>query len=356
MRESLTTTSLARARRVSRPDPLDQDHRNVEDPDAGPSDPPRFGDLENGRNRSAPPTLRAHVKVDEFIASHDGVISRTQARRCGMSDDQIARKVASGEWIRRAPGVYFVTAWPWTAAARVRIAAEWVRPVGALIGVSAAWWLGLGVVNPHPIVVALPPGNSRSRPSGFSVVHRDLRGDRVQHRGLWVTSRALTVLDAAVALGRGGQAFLDRALQQRTVTLDELRAMQSRHLGRRGSAAAHELLVQAADRAASKAERVMIALLRDAGISGWAVNLAVMLSDGREAVIDIAFEGARFALEVDGWAFHSDPERFIDRRARTRALVADGWVVAEVAWKELEEHPDKVVEQIRRTLAHRLAR
>jgi very-short-patch-repair endonuclease len=296
------------------------------------------------------------VTVEQFVASHDGVISRTQAKRCGMSDDQIARKVASGEWIRRAPGVYFVTAWPWTAAARVRIAAEWIRPVGALIGLSAAWWLGLGVVNPHPIVVALPPGNSRRTPPGFSAVQRDLRGDRVLHRGLWVTSRALTVLDAAVALGSGGQAFLDRALQQKTVTLDELRTMQSRHLGRRGSKVAHGLLVQAADRAASRAERLMIALLKDAGITGWAVNLAVTLSDGRKAIIDIAFADAKFALEVDGWAFHSDPERFIDRRARTRALVADGWVVAEVAWKDLEQHPEKVIAEIRRTLAHRLVR
>lgn len=294
------------------------------------------------------------MTVEQFIANHDGVISRAQAKHCGMSDDQIARKVASGEWIRRAPGVYFVRAWPWTAAARVRIAAEWVRPVGALIGLSAAWWLGLGVVNPHPIVVAVPRGNSRKAPSGLSVVQRDLRGDRVLHRGLWVTATALTVLDAAVALGGEGQDFLDRVLQRKLVSLDDLRVMQSRHLGRRGSRAAHDLLAQAADRAASKAERVVIALLRDAGITGWTVNLAVVLSDGRRAVVDIAFADAKFALEIDGWAFHADPERFVSRRARKRALVADGWVVAEVAWKDLERHPEKVVDEIRRTLAHRL--
>ena len=66
--------------------------------------------------------------------------------------------------------------------------------------------------------------------------------------------RALAVLDAAVALRRGGQAFLDRALQQH-VTLDELRTAQARHLGRRGSGAAGRLLVSAGDRAASEAER-----------------------------------------------------------------------------------------------------
>lgn len=295
------------------------------------------------------------MQLERFLASHDGVISRDQARTCGLSEDQIARKLTSGQWLRRAPGVYFATAWPWTAAARVRVAAEWVSPVGALIGVAAAWWLGLGVATPHPLAVALPPGSSRSRPPGVSLVQRDLRGDRMRYRGLWVTDRALTALDAAVALKLEGQAFLDRVLQQGTVTLDELRVAQSRHLGRRGSGAAHRLLVRAADRAASKAERAMIALLRDGGITGWAVNLAMVLSDGREAVVDIAFAEAKFALEVDGWAYHCDPARFIDRRARTRALVADGWVVAEVTWEDLVRRPEKILDEIRRTLAHRLA-
>ena len=291
------------------------------------------------------------MHIDRFLATHDGVASRAQARGCDLSNDQIARKLASGEWIRRATAVFFAVAFDWTAAARVRVAAEWVRPVGALVGVTAAWWLGLGVASPHPISVALPRGCSRRPPSGVSVLQRDLGDDRILHRGLWVASRGLATLDAAVALGREGQAFLDRALQQRLVTLDELRATQSRHLGRRGSAAAGRLLVQAGDRAASRPERRVIALLRGGGITGWSVNLPVTLASGQEYVLDIAFDEVRFAIEVDGWAFHSDHDQFVRDRRRKRALVAEGWTVIEVTWDDLVHRPDAVLGEIRRTLA-----
>jgi very-short-patch-repair endonuclease len=301
--------------------------------------------------------VRLHpVSIDGFLASHDGVISLVQARSCGMSDDQVARKVASGEWVRRARAVYFAIAWAWTPAARVRVAAEWVRPAGTLVGVAAAWWLGLGVVGPHPITVALPPGSSRRPPSGVSVVQRDLRGDRISHRGLWLTGRPLTTLDAAVALGRDGQAFLDRVLQLGVVTIEELRSTQARHLGRRGSAAAHRLLVQAGDRAASEPERRVIALLRGGGITGWAVNLAVTLAEGQEYLLDVAFLELRFAIEVDGWAFHSDRDRFVRDRIRKRALVAEGWTIVEVTWDDLLQRPEQVLDDIRRTLARLAAR
>ena len=71
------------------------------------------------------------MHIDRFLATHDGVASRAQARGCDLSNDQIARKLASGEWIRRATAVFFAVAFDWTAAARVRVAAEWVRPVGS---------------------------------------------------------------------------------------------------------------------------------------------------------------------------------------------------------------------------------
>lgn len=295
------------------------------------------------------------MHIDRFLASHDGVVSRDQARGCGLSEDQIAGRVSRGEWLRRASAVYFAVAWAWTPAARVRVAGEWAAPVGALAGLAAAWWLGLGVDGPHPITVVLPRGCSRRPPPGIRVVQRDLRGDRLLHRGLWVVTRPLAVLDAAVALGSGGPPFLDRALQQH-VSLDELRTVQSRHLGRRGSAAAGKLIARAGDRAASEAERRMIALLRGAGLTGWTVNLTVAVGGGSEVVIDIAFPGVRLALEVDGWAHHVDHARFVGDRVRKRTLVAAGWTVAEVTWEDLERRPAEVLDQIRRALLHLSAR
>jgi very-short-patch-repair endonuclease len=81
------------------------------------------------------------------------------------------------------------------------------------------------------------------------------------------------------------------------------------------------------------------------------VNRAVTLTSGQAYVLDLAFPELRFALEVDGWAFHSTPDRFVRDRARKRALVADGWVVAEVTWDDLVHRPEQVLDEMRRTLA-----
>lgn len=291
------------------------------------------------------------MNIDRLLADHDGVVSRAEARACGLTDDQIARRVASREWLRRASAVYFAVAWSWTPAARVRVAAEWVRPVGVLASLTAAWWLGLGVDSPHPVTVILPRGCSRRPPPGVTVWQRDLQAaDRTSHRGLPVVSTGLAVLDAAVALGREGPAFLDRALQEH-VDLDDLRHVQSRHLGRRGSTAAGRLIARAGDRAASEPERRLVALLRRAGITGWTANLRVVLGDGRRPVLDIAFPAVLFAVEVDGWAHHVDHDAFVDDRARKRALVAGGWSVIEVTWHDLEDRGDEVIAQIRQVLA-----
>jgi very-short-patch-repair endonuclease len=270
--------------------------------------PHRRPGCRRSRSRHHPGDVEVGVDIDRFLATHDGVISRAQARACGLSDGQIARRVSRHEWVRRAPRVFFATAWAWTAAAHVRVAAQWAWPIGTLLA-----------------------------------------------RGLWVTSRPLTVLDAAVALGATGQAFLDRALQQH-VTLDELRVVQHRHLGRHGSATAGRLLTVAADRAASRPERLFLTLLGRAGLTGWVVNLDVVLASGQEVVIDVAFAEVRLAIEVDGWAHHVDPARFVSDRARKRALVADSWTVVEVTWADLVGHPERVIAEIRRILVRLSAR
>jgi len=107
---------------------------------------------------------------------------------------------------------------------------------------------------------------------------------------------ALTVLEAAGALGAEGAMLLDPALQ-RAVGFDEVCRAHARNLGRHGGPAAGRLLAAAADRAASQAERFMIKLLRGAGLTGWVVGYRAA-----GFVLDFAFPALRVAIEVDDWA------------------------------------------------------
>jgi very-short-patch-repair endonuclease len=106
------------------------------------------------------------------------------------------------------------------------------------------------------------------------------------------------------------------------------------------------LLRAARDRGASEAERLLITVLRDAGVTGWRVGYRV---DRYE--LDFAFPGERLAIEVDGWAWHSDVERFRHDRRRQNALVLAGWTVLRFTWHDLTQRPETVVFQVRTALA-----
>ncbi len=166
---------------------------------------------------------------------------------------------------------------------------------------------------------------------------------------MWVTALPLTVLEAAIALGAAGTRLLDRALQQR-VDFDALYQAQCRNLGRRGSLAAAGLLSAASDRAASEAERLMIKLLRDAGLIGWHRGYRVA-----EYEVDVAFPANLVAIEVDGWAWHSDVERFRSDRRRQNALVLTGWTILRFTWHDLTHRAPAVIAEVRTALGTRQA-
>lgn len=129
--------------------------------------------------------------------------------------------------------------------------------------------------------------------------------------------------------------MLDRALQ-RWVDFEELYRAHCRNLGRAGSAATARLLCAARDRAASEAERKAMGLLRDAGLIGWVRGYRI-----GEFEVDLAFVGSRVAIEIDGWAWHSDVERFRHDRRRQNALVLAGWTVLRFTWHDLSRRHDR---------------
>ena len=91
--------------------------------------------------------------------------------------------------------------------------------------------------------------------------------------------------------------------------------------------------------------RLLIELLNDDGISGWIANHPV-----GGYVVDIAFPGLRIAIEVDGWAFHSDRQVFQSDRVRQNQIALLGWQVLRFTWFDLTERPQRVLAQIRRAI------
>ncbi len=217
----------------------------------------------------------------------------------------------------------------------------------AASGLAAAWWHGLTRFAPDLVEVTAPRSNHGRRRDGTKLRRRDLApADIVELNRLRVTALPLTVVEAAVRRG-GGAKLMDGALQ-RHVDLRQLWRAHLRNKGRYGSPAARRLLQAASDGARSEAERLLVKLLRDAGIKGWKTNYPV----GRYKV-DVGFPVEKVAIEVDGWAFHSDGEAFQIDRERQNAIALLGWQVMRFTWLDLTEYPQRVLAIIRSAISAR---
>jgi very-short-patch-repair endonuclease len=286
-------------------------------------------------------------RLAPVLLRQDGLVTLAQAVDLGISARTVQRRVRCGDWERVLPRVFLVGGHPHSDAVRVRAAGLWVGEPGAVSGPAAAWWHGMWSSVPGTVQVTVPRG-ACPRPQPHIDLRRRALGstDLVTLRGLRLTDKPLTALETA-AVVPDGSVFLDRALQ-RHVAFPRVYRAYCRNLGAHGSARAGTLLVAAADRADSAAERCAVALLRAAGITGW-----VLGHPFGAYVIDIAFPEAKLAVEIDGWAWHMAVDRFRADRHKGNALVRARWDLLRFTWHDLTNRPGYVVAEILAALAAR---
>jgi very-short-patch-repair endonuclease len=287
------------------------------------------------------------LMLDDLLRRHDGVITLAQARCVGLSEQSVNRRVRAGHWRRCSQGVFFVDDRQFTDAARIRAAVWGYGPRATASGLTAAWWLGVTKFAPEAIEVTVPRNSHGRSRQGTRLRRRDLKSaDIVERDGLQVTSLPLTVVEAAVRRG-GGPKLMDAALQ-RHVDLPPLWTAHLRNKGRYGSPAARRLLQSADDGARSAAERLFIRLLRKADITGWKVNQQIA---GYE--VDFVFAAAKVAIEIDGLAFHSEPDDFQRDRTKQNAIALAGYQVLRFTWLDLTEYPGRVIAEVKRATSAR---
>jgi very-short-patch-repair endonuclease len=286
------------------------------------------------------------VSLGQLLARQAGVLTLAQAGSCGLSAATVHRRVRDGEWTRLYPRVFLVGGHRLSDEARVRAAWLWAGgEPAAITGPAAAFWHGMLERAPAMVEVTVPRRTHLRPQPGIQLRRRELgHPDLIGTRRLWLADRPLAALQAAVALP-DGSTFLDRALQ-RHVRFPALYRAYCRNLGRSGSSAAGRLITAAADRADSAAERLLVALLRAAGITGW-----VLGHPFGPYRIDVAFPAARLAIEVDGWAWHVDAARFRSDRRKGNAITRAGWDLLRFTWHDLDGRPADTVAEITDTLA-----
>lgn len=286
--------------------------------------------------------------LDDFLRDHDGVLTLPHAKRAGLSQDAVNRRVRSGRWLRCSPGVFFVDDRPFTDRARIRAAVWGCGSRATASGMTAAWWHELTKYPPETVEVTVPKVCDPPKRYGVKTRRRDLDpADCVTRQGLQVTALPLTIIEAAVRPG-GGMRIIDAALQRHLLELRQLWSAHLRNKGRHGSPAARRLLRAADSGAHSEAERLLVKLLREARITGWKANQRV----GRWEV-DVLFGDLKIAVEADGLAFHTDPEAFQRDRVKQNELALMGYQVLRFTWLDLTEYADRVTAEIQSAIRRR---
>lgn len=279
------------------------------------------------------------------ILTRSGLFTRAEARKAGFTAGQITHRIRSGQWQVVLGGVLSLRGLVITPQVR-DLAAELAAPAAVLSASSAARRHGMEVPDRRTWLTVGRHGHCRL--AGVQVWYEDLaEADLEFVDGALITSRARTVFDCLRVLDDDkADSLLDRALQQRWITFDELVARVQDFAGRRGVNHLVRVVRRAVPGARSVAERLLIGHLRAARVTGWRANFPVYDEEGLIGEIDLAFEDAQLAVEMDGRAWHSAGDRFQRDRERQNRLVAAGWKVLRYTWYDLTRRPEKVVAEI----------
>ena len=297
------------------------------------------------------------MSPDERIAAHarrhHGVVTRAVARRFGLSDQQIARRVRSGRWVRHSRDAFTLAGVPLTMTTRLTVA---VAAGGCVASHRSA--AGLHGLMPFPARPEVSAATARAHGGIPARLHRtdDLLERDVQLvHGIRCTRPARTLVDLGARLDEARLARLvDNTLHQRITTVDELVACLLR-LARRGrdGIATSRAVISALDPAVvpteSDLETLLGRALSDHGLPLPTRQFATVVG-GRPVRLDFAYPGQKIAIECDGFAVHGLRSAFEDDRARQNLLVLDGWVVLRFTWRQICEQPAWVAEQVRRAL------
>jgi very-short-patch-repair endonuclease len=281
--------------------------------------------------------------IVRLAGAQAGNVTFAQLLEAGLTRSAIRSRVDRGFLQRRHRGVYAV-------------GDPDISPLGAAVGALLAVG-GDGVLSHRTAAVIWSiAAESDADPIHVTVARRRIgpfdgvRIHRVQHldpreaafsHGLRVTSPARTLVDFAAD---AGNVELERALAearvQRIVTDAKLSDALAR-AGRRKGAAALRALLQAEAGAAltrSEAERRMLRMLRDADLPLPETNVDVL---GHQ--VDMVWREQRVVVEIDGFQFHNHRAAFERDRRRDRELVAAGWRVIRITWRQLLHEPFAVV-------------
>jgi very-short-patch-repair endonuclease len=294
------------------------------------------------------------ARVHDIAARQHGVVTRQQLLEAGLTARMIFRRAAQQRLVRVHRGVYRIGP-VMSLHARDMAAVLACGADAVLSGWSAVrlWQLpsppaALAQLREPGVVFVTVAGRDCGRRRGIrlrrvSVLHAS---EVTRRNGIPVTTAARTLLDMAADLAqhqlvRELERSVGQALRERLTTTAELESLLTRHPARRGAALLRQVTSGASAATRSQAEERMLALIRSARLPIPRVNQPVA-----GYIADFHWPAQRLVVEVDGFRYHTQRDRFESDRARDLDLTAIGIIVIRVTWRQLTEEASAVIGQI----------
>ena len=200
----------------------------------------------------------------------------------------------------------------------------------------------------------VPRSWSRRSRAGVTAHRADVSAVDVQSRaGIPVTSPIRTLFDLCRALCLPEAVVaVDSALRRGLVSAEELVGALAALPPGRGRPRVRAVLALVDPASGSVLESLCRVLLVQAGLAPPVTQLEVRGARGAlVGRVDFAWPDALLVVEVDGFAFHADRERYRTDRRRANELVLAGWRVLRFSWEDVVAAPDRVVATVRSALA-----
>jgi very-short-patch-repair endonuclease len=294
-------------------------------------------------------THAADRAIATLASSQHGVVARWQLLDAGLTARQVKLRLRNGRLHEVHRGVYLPGHAVLTAHARDMAALLACGPHAILSHRSAAaLWQLLSYPASARACVTIPPGRSATKPR--IEVHRAAipQADVRWRERMSLTSPPRTILDLAGELGSHDlERLVAEANYRRVASAREIREQLERNPGKRGNATLRIVLDVPGGpaRTRSPAERQVLRLLREAGLTGYELNQRI---HGFE--VDVLWRELSFAVEIDGYDAHSGRLAFERDRLKVATLKAQGLDVMPITPRQLRDDPDGVVARLVRAL------
>lgn len=294
--------------------------------------------------------------ISGLASRQHGVVSRSQLRGLGLSEDAITARTASGYLQPLFHGAFAVGHRAINRPGRL-LAAVLACGDGTVLSHGSAAEL-IGLWNKQPAVIDVIPPNWSGRKIDGIRWHRVRLPlpDEVELRdGIPCTTASRTLVDMA---GRTGWSSMRRLVEQaavlRLLDVEEIDRVLSRGR-RRGATRLRAILApwrgtgERRPLVRSPLEAKLLPRLIEEGLPAPRCNVKLLI-DGRRLEVDLLWDEQRLVIETDGEETHGTPAAFQRDRQRDQILIAAGYRTARVTWRQVTDEPTAVVNRIARML------